>query len=303
MTYANLPFGEFNFLVKARVSEEKWSDPKSFSFVINPPYWRTNWFYSLCVTFVLLISYSIYRWRTSIIERKRQTQQLEYKSKLMGLELQSLNASMNRHFIFNALNSIQYYINRQDRVSANRYLSSFAKLIRKNLDSTTARNNMVSLSEEIERLSLYLSLENMRFQDKFEYELNINPEIDVETYNVPSMLLQPFIENAIWHGILPSKKKGKITISIVIDESDSLVFSIEDNGIGVEVSKDKKAESGQIHESKGVRITSGRISLLQKITNENIFIKGPLEVKDDNDNVKGTRVEIMLSKKSLEMLE
>jgi len=303
MTYPNLPFGKFTFLVKSKVGDGKWVESKPFSFVISPPFWKAKWFLLICIFLAFLIGYAIYRWRTDVNNRKQQTQQLEYKSKLMGLELQSLNASMNRHFIFNALNSIQYYINRKDRISANRYLSSFAKLIRKNLDSTTAKNNMVSLAEEIERLELYLGLENMRFQDKFEYQLTINPSIDIEIYNVPSMLLQPFIENAIWHGVLPSKKKGKILIDIDKQEDQSIVFSIQDNGIGVDVSRENKSTSGQVHESKGIMITNGRISLLQKITNENIFINGPFELKGNDGITIGTKVEIILTKKSLDLLE
>ena len=103
-----------------------------------------------------------------------------YKSKLLALEQQSLNASMNRHFIFNALNSIQYYINTQDKLSANKYLTSFAKLIRKNLDSSSSGKSLVPLTDELERLELYITLEHMRFQNKFEYKINIGQDIDID---------------------------------------------------------------------------------------------------------------------------
>ena len=139
-----------------------------------------------------------------------------YKSNLLDLEQQTLNASMNRHFIFNALNSIQYFINTQDKISANKYLTSFAKLIRKNLDSSSSGNNLIPLSDELERLELYLSLEHMRFQSKFDYNIFIQPKVTSESILVPAMFMQPFVENSIWHGVLPMEKKGEINISIEV---------------------------------------------------------------------------------------
>jgi len=210
------------------------------------------------------------------------------------LEQQSLNASMNRHFIFNALNSIQYYINRQDKLAANRYLSSFAKLIRKNLDSSSSPDNLVALSEELERLDLYISLEHMRFQDKFEYEITIDPTIDTSSIRVPAMFLQPYVENSIWHGVLPMKSAGKIEVKIV-KTANEIKFSIEDNGIGIEKSLAKKGTLGHSHDSKGMKITSSRINVLRTLTKRNIQIIGPFEVKNENEETMGTKVEIVFS--------
>ena len=199
---------------------------------------------------------------------------------------------MNRHFIFNALNSIQYYINKEDKKSANDYLANFAKLIRRNLDDS--ENNMVSLAEEIERLELYLSLEHMRFSDKFEYRIEMDSEIDAESVQIPSMLLQPFIENSIWHGILPSEKSGEVTLKIVRNAKDDLIFTVEDNGIGIETSIKNKAIDTEGHISKGMNITKGRIDLMRKMTNRNIAIQGPFELRDSDNKPNGTKVEITL---------
>jgi sensor histidine kinase YesM len=210
---------------------------------------------------------------------------------MLALEQQSLNSSMNRHFIFNALNSIQYYINRQDRLSANRYLSSFAKLIRKNLDSSQV--NFTTLSDELERLGLYLEIENMRFKDKFEYEINIAESVDEEVVKIPSMLLQPFLENSIWHGILPQEKKGKISVDIDKNELGQMEIRIKDNGIGIHTSQAQKNGKAE-HISQGMNITSGRIELLQKITTEKVTLIGPFEMKNEWGEVLGTQVTIKL---------
>ncbi|HRO75339.1 MAG TPA: histidine kinase, partial [Crocinitomicaceae bacterium] len=208
-----------------------------------------------------------------------------------------LNASMNRHFIFNALNSIQFYINTQDKRSANKYLSSFAKLIRKNLDSSTENNNLVPLDEELERLKLYLELEKMRFDDKFTYEIE-NDELFTDDYLVPAMLLQPFVENSILHGILPSDKKGKITISI-LDFPNHIEIRIKDNGVGIKQSLQNKSITTDAHKSKGMEISSKRIDLLRKLYDKNFELIGPYQTTDENGLISGTTVLIKIPKENM----
>lgn len=293
-TYSNLPFGEYTFLIMATNKSGVWSEPVSYSFVILPPFWRTWWFYGICFVTISLIVYLIITIRARVVARKRATQQLVYKSKLAALEQQSLNASMNRHFIFNALNSIQYFINTSDKISANRYLTNFAKLIRKNLDSTTTENYIVALQEEIDRIQLYLSLESMRFENKFEYTIDIDENLDTEIINVPSMMLQPFIENGIIHGILPKDEKGHIILKIYKNKNQ-VVFEIEDDGVGIDnsIQNKTKFEGDEGHISKGMKITSSRITLLQKITEKDISIEGPYQLKNDK-KYPGTKVIIRL---------
>ncbi|MBL4654708.1 MAG: histidine kinase [Bacteroidia bacterium] len=291
-TYSNLPHGEFTFKVKASNKFGNWSsEPAVFSFKITPPFWLTWWFGVICALAFGIIAYLTYLWRTNVNKRKLYTQQLIHKSKMLVLEQKALNASMNRHFIFNALNSIQYYINKQDKRAANNYLTNFAKLIRRNLDDS--HNNLVSLQEELERLELYLSLENMRFSNKFSYEINVDEDIDKEGIKVPSMLLQPFVENSISHGILPMDKKGKVTVNIRKNIDDELVFEIEDNGIGIEQSLKSKSSNTKPHNSKGVEITKSRLELIRNMANKNAYIVGPIEIKNKNNQAQGTRVEIV----------
>ena len=292
-TYSNLSPGSYTFLVRSCNSNGIWTkQPASFAIEIMPPFWATWWFYLICLSVATYMVYRVYLWKTLSNQRKIRTQQLIQKSKMLVLEQQSLNESMNKHFIFNALNSIQYYINNEDKKAANEYLASFAKLIRKNLNDVNS--NLVSLSEEIERLELYLSLEHMRFEKKFRYQINIEKDIPIDTIKIPSMILQPFVENSIKHGILPMDKQGNISIHIYKNQKGELVFGITDNGIGVNNSINKKLKKNNGHISKGLQITKGRLALFNEITKKNIRIQGPEEIKDKFNRTNGTKVEITL---------
>ncbi|MBI3238219.1 MAG: histidine kinase, partial [Flavobacteriia bacterium] len=285
-TYSNLPSGKYTFKVIAGDVMGTWNKvPSVFSFEILPPFWTRWWFILLCVAAGLFLLWAVYRLRVNEIRKKHQTQQLEYKSKLMVLEHQSLNSSMNRHFIFNALNSIQYYMNKEDKLSAHKYLSRFAKLIRMNLDSSMS--NVVPVSEEISRLDLYLQIELMRFEDKFEYNITIADDIDTESIEIPPMLLQPYVENSILHGILPSDKNGRIDIRVEYNKEQNIVFSIEDNGIGIAESQKRKLLKKSPHVSRGTSITAQRIQLLGAMNNINISINGPFELKSPENVVLG----------------
>lgn len=291
--YPNLPHGEYTFRVKSTLDGVNWSEIEALSFEIKTPYWLTWWFrISTLILFFGIIFYFILR-RRNTIRQEREVELLNYKNKLIKLEQQSLNASMNRHFIFNSLNSIQFYINKEDKLSANRYLSNFSKLIRKNLDSSSAEDNLIPLSEEIERLNLYLSLENMRFKEKFTHEIRLSNEVDAELTKVPAMFMQPFIENSIWHGILPMDKPGKITIEI-FKQNNKTIFEISDNGIGFSTSIINKSKEQNEHSSKGVKIATNRIELLQKVIQKEITIEGPYDIVE-NDKITGTKVTIIFS--------
>lgn len=288
-TYASLSHGKYTFRVRSKIKGGTWSQNEAgFSFEILPPFYLTWWFIALTIAFSMLIIISIVLAILNNEKQKRQNQKLEYTSRMLALEQQTLNSSMNRHFIFNALNSIQYYINRQDKTSANRYLSSFAKLIRKNLDSS--QSNFTTLSDEVERMELYLSLENMRFPDKFEYEINVASNIDMHTVKIPAMLFQPYLENSIWHGILPMSKKGKLMVEISRNEND-INIKITDNGIGLEAARQSRENSSHQYLPQGMMITSNRINLFRKMTNQNFKIEGPKEYQS-NGSVGGTEVEI-----------
>lgn len=296
VTYAYLPHGDYTFKLESFSEQEPLNaNQTSFQFTITPPFYLTPWFFVLAVIFIAAILYVIYLNQVKKEDEKRANLQLKFQSRLMELESQSLNSSMNRHFIFNSLNSIQYYINMQDRKSANRYLTSFAKLIRKNLDSS--QQNETSLKDELDRLELYLSLEQMRFQGRFDYKIKIEPNVNTDDVKIPAMMLQPFLENSIWHGILPSKSHGEIEV-LISSQQNSVEIKIQDNGIGVETSKNLKSTSDSGHISQGMDITQNRIQLYKNMTGLNYEINGPFEIKNGSpDFILGTVVTIQIPNK------
>jgi len=235
-----------------------------FAFTIKRPFYQTWWFW---IVAALLVQFMIYRIINAINKKSREKamavrlQQAEYAS----LKQQAFTSLMNPHFIFNALNSVQHYINKQDRQSANKYLSDFATLIRKSFDS--AQQSFVALEEELDTIRLYLQLEQMRFPGKFDYTIDIDNSTAEEDWMLPSMMLQPFLENAVLHGLMPLSGKGQITIN-ARSGNDSLVITITDNGIGME--KSRSLRSGAKHKSKGMQLIRERIGLLSKLSKEPI---------------------------------
>lgn len=301
-SYSNLPHGEYTFQVSANVNKDEWSEPASFVFRIDAPYWARWWFYVLCAMAIAGILFGIQRFRAVRRERRERTRQLMLRSRMLQLEQQALNANMNRHFIFNALNSIQFHINKQDRSTASRYLTSFAKLIRKNLDAS--QNDTTTLMEELERLELYLKLEHMRFKDQFRYTIQISPDVDAAHVRLPAMMLQPYVENSIWHGILPMQEQGHV--SLVVErgaEPGRVTIRIEDNGIGLEQSRRSKEGTESDHISRGIEITKGRVDVLRKLALTDIRIQGPEQWHDPlTHRVLGTRVIIDLPVEGSEIM-
>lgn len=289
ITFTSLPAGEYVLRMRSVDIDGRTSKEIVIPFTIRPAFYRTWWFIGLCILAIGGLVVMFFRFRVRRINEANEKERLEFKSRLLSLEQQSMNASMNRHFVFNSLNSIQYFINTSDRLSANKYLTNFAKLIRKNLDTATVDGNLITLDEELERLELYLSLESMRFKDRFDFKISVHG-IETDSILIPAMILQPFIENSIIHGILPNlDKKGLITLDVV-EENGYLLMTVEDNGVGVNHSINNKGEMDGDHRSKGMEITSKRIDLIQKISNDDISLVGPYEIYNDDRSIKGTRV-------------
>jgi ligand-binding sensor domain-containing protein len=294
-SYSNLPHGRYRFEVRASRDGLNWGPASAFDLRIAPPFWIRWWFFALCAGAAALIAYGVMRFRAVRRQRQEKTRQLLLRSRMLQLEQQALNANMNRHFIFNALNSIQFYINRQDRTAANKYLTSFAKLIRKNLDAS--RNDTTSLAEELERLELYLVLEHMRFKDKFRYELVVDPVVDTRAIELPAMMLQPYVENSIWHGILPMDRPGTVSVRVGPGAPGHVRIMVVDDGIGVETSRERKSGRPVDHISRGIEITKGRADVLRRLELADIRIQGPDQLNDEQGRPCGTGVTIELPSK------
>ena len=198
----------------------------------------------------------------------RNTQEKNRADKL--LTLQSMTGQMNPHFIFNALNSVNEYITLNDEREANRYLSSFSKLMRQVMDDS--RHTFIPLNDEMEMLKLYLQLEHGRFKDRFDYELTIDQEELGGDYVVPPMIIQPFIENAIWHGLRYRTKSGHLRILLAIHKNQ-LQVEIKDDGIGIEASKKIKTKNQKRQNSLGMKNTETRIELINELFGMSITLK------------------------------
>ncbi len=207
------------------------------------------------------------------------------------LQLQSLRSQMNPHFIFNALNSVNEFIATQDERKANKYLSDFSKLMRSVLEVN--QKETIDLADEINLTELYLKLEQDRFQDKFEHEWLVDSSLKQSDVQIPPLLLQPYIENAIWHGLRYRDTKGKLSVSIK-DEQENILIEIKDNGIGRKNSIDQKTKFQKQHTSTGMKNTKSRMEIVEKLYGGkfNLVID---DASDDNENP-GTLVKIILSK-------
>lgn len=202
----------------------------------------------------------------------------------------ALSQQMNPHFIFNTLNSIQYFLLNNDKLSSNKYLTKFAKLMRITLDNS--QSETIPLTKEIELLNLYVELEQLRFDNKFSFEIINNVKLDNELISIPPLIIQPFIENAIWHGIMHRKDVTGGKLKIYFDvENENLKCTVEDNGIGRKKANELKKQNKPEHISLGTQITESRIDLINKLHKSKLKIDY-IDLCDNNSNPIGTKVEI-----------
>lgn len=211
---------------------------------------------------------------------------------VLQLEMKALRAQMNPHFIFNSLGSIQHLIRRDMKAEALQYLSKFAQLLRQILDGSN--HSTVSLKEEIDLLKNYIELESLRFNGRFAYELTVDESLDVYNLEIPILLVQPHVENAILHGLLPKQGQAKLAIHF-IDQRDQVLCTVEDNGVGRQKSAEMKSERGVTHQSRGLSIVAERVSHLHGKDSDQQLIQIDDIVNEQNEAM-GTRVSILIPK-------
>lgn len=228
--------------------------------------------------------------KLALQEANQKLRDAEYATKINNVTFDALRSQMNPHFIFNCLNSIKLYTEQNNRQVASTYLDKFSSLIRSVLDN--ARTEQVTLNNEIESLRLYLDLESMRFKDKLSYTININSNVDIDFVEIPPMLIQPYVENAIWHGLMHKPEGGTITLDFA-QENDVLQATVTDTGIGRTQAAAIKANSNITHKSLGTQITHERISLINKRYNTNARVVLS-DVVDSSNNLAGTRATIQI---------
>jgi len=292
--FVNLKKGKYELQIMAKSQNSDWGKPCFLSFHVLPRFVESIWFYLLTLSVIVCLFFFIIIGRLKQKNRKI-SKELEITERINELKHQALSAMMNPHFIFNSLNSLQYLINCQRNEEAIDYVAMMAKLIRKNLD--TAGNGFILLSEEIDRLTIYLDLEKLRFQDSFSYEIICGTDIEINSIMIPNMIIQPFVENTLWHGLINTGKRGLVTILFSFENVDidsvlsrSLIIKVTDNGIGINESKKHKKDD---HISKGIQIIEERLSLLSaKMKLPQPIMLEDLSSRDSNSH--GTEVIISL---------
>ncbi|HPF04072.1 MAG TPA: histidine kinase [Bacteroidales bacterium] len=240
--------------------------------------------FSVLVVGLFVIGFLILR--SSRINAMRRISEMNHK--ISEITQANLRQQMNPHFIFNTLNSIQYYMYQHDKLATNTYLTKFSSLMRKVLDNS--QHTSVPLQDELDALKLYLDLECLRFKDKFEYRITVDEEIDPLMYKIPTMLIQPYVENSICHGLIPLEGKGYVSIDLKL-KPDHILCIIEDNGIGREAATERKKKTETNHNSLGTRITSSRLDIVNAMYGtslETIFT----DLKNNEGEAVGTRVEL-----------
>ena len=238
----------------------------------------------LFILFILLATFFIFYY----LRNKNAKTRIRLENELNNYMQKALSQQMNPHFIFNTLNSIQYYILQNDNLSSNKYLTKFARLMRLTLDNS--QHNTIPVKDEIAALNLYLELESLRFEGKFEYNINVDSEI--EDFQIPTLLIQPFVENAIWHGLMHKDGKGQIDVNLKI-VNNQVFCTIEDNGIGRKKAKEIKENKSKTHKSLGSKITENRLKLINSLFGAQMKIQY-LDLYDEHGNAIGTKVEIVI---------
>lgn len=288
-----LPPGNYTLHLKAKNAKNTISQSIHLPILINDYFYKSWWFITGAILLFGALIYFFTRRRFQVLESEKAAQN-QIERKMAALELNALQAQMNPHFVFNALGAIQYYIRNNDNEIADAYLAKFAHLMRLFLESS--KNKFINLEEEIKLIQLYIDLEKIRFEDRFEVIYEIDEDLDIYTTEIPSLLLQPFIENAINHGLFHKKDKGFLKLSIYEDKFETLICVIEDNGVGRQRAAELRQRSIRNYKSRGTQIVNERLEALKQTEEFEIEI----EVNDLNENAADVGTKVIIQVKELE---
>jgi ligand-binding sensor domain-containing protein/two-component sensor histidine kinase len=295
ISYSRLEPGNYTLLISMDRPENR--STMTIHIFIRPPFWKKQWFFVLVCALAILIAYLAINAKIVSVKREEQIK-TEFNKRLTESQLTALQSQMNPHFIFNSLNSINRYIIKESIHKASDYLTKFAKLIRSILENSVEKS--VALEKELKTINLYLELEALRYDNKFEFEIfvdeSLNPEIEI-----PSMIIQPFLENSIWHGILHKDGRGFIKVEVLPAGKELLRVVVIDNGIGRKRAADMKSRTATKNKSYGIELSHERLRILNgSLDTEFIYIT---DLYDLYGRPEGTRVEILLKYKKGEIRE
>jgi ligand-binding sensor domain-containing protein len=282
INYTHLSSGKYTLVLHITAGDQTLYY-RTITIISHPAWYQTIWFIVGCILLFIIAVLSIFRWRVHTVRRKSQ-QELLLQKKLSELENKALRAQINPHFLFNTLNSINHFILANNKKEASHYLTRFAQLVRLVLDNS--RHEYISLERELEALIIYLELEMMRRDNAFDYSLSIRKDITATPFFVPPLILQPFVENAIWHGLASVFEDGFIEIIVSAAGEDGICITIEDNGVGYESDTQK---SKKTHSSFGMAGTLDRLRQMHPKNNCKIET-----LYNDDDNPAGTKISIFI---------
>jgi ligand-binding sensor domain-containing protein len=286
--YGQLPGGDYTFRIKAREGQQAPWTPET-TLVIHIPKKITELLWFWVVIGLLTIGTAIVLFRMMVSRARRQEKmKADFEHQLSEIQMQALRAQMNPHFLFNSLNSIKYYAISKSKDETATYLSKFALLVRNIL--TNSKSRTISLKEEVDALRLYIEIEHMRLEGKFEYTIDIDSSIPIRQVQIPPMILQPFVENAIWHGLMHKEGKGMLRVHIQ-DMGRQIQCVIEDNGIGRVRSAELRKSQMEHRKSEGMQITADRIALINRIYQINTEVD-VIDLQHPDGTAAGTRVVI-----------
>jgi LytS/YehU family sensor histidine kinase len=286
INFSSLPIGKHILYLKGSNNDGIFSDEQKVYVIVKPFWYQTNLIKMVTVLCIAALVFAFVRWQIRSIRKEAS-----FKQKIAETEMQALRAQMNPHFIFNSLNSIENFIMQNEKRLASDYLNKFARLIRMILDSS--RNELVPLSKDMESLQLYIDLEQLRFNNKFSYQSFIDPALLNGDYRVPSLLIQPYVENAIVHG-LANSEENNLNLSITVTlENDAIKYIIQDNGVGRKKANEYNLQNKPYHKSVGLQITEDRVNMFNQQAMGNDFIRFT-DLYDENKEPGGTKVEIII---------
>lgn len=287
ISYTNVPPGDYLLEIKTGREGHWYAPALQLNIHITPPYWATWWFRSIAVLVVTGIAIALYRRRITQV-RRQEALKTEFNQRLARMEMAALRAQMNPHFVFNCLSAINRYILVNQPETASAYLTKFSRLIRLILDNS--RTETVPLDKELDALRLYVDMEQMRFNDRFTHQFHIDPAVETEHIEIPPLLIQPFVENAIWHGLMHKKTPGLLQVRVFY-EHKNLCVEVEDNGIGRARAQELKSRSATTHKSLGVTVTAERIAAINQLYGTQA-VACTEDLFDENGAPRGTKVRI-----------
>lgn len=289
INFTSLRPGKYEFQAECTDQKGEWANRTSLEITIPPYFYQTTLFSIFIVALVLIIILLFFIMKVKQIrltERKKQEQ----------LKLETLRGQMNPHFIYNSLNSINYFISLNDRLNANQYITDFSRLMRAIM--MNASQEFINMDAELQAIGDYLALEHLRFSNKFDYEIVVDEAIDQVATEITPSLVQPFIENAIWHGLrYLENRKGFLSVRFIIEENNSLVCYVEDDGIGRKLSVKLKTGEQKKRKSRGIAIVQERLAIINSIQKSKYSVR-VMNMCDDREET-GTKVRIEIPNRKL----